>query len=292
MTAAIISRYFYNRILVNNVFLFIILSLTIYNKFVYAQSSDIIFDQIFLQQGLSQSIVKCICQDKNGFMYFGTEDGLNIYDGYEFKILRHDKDNVNSLSYNDINTLLVDHNGIIWIGTFNAGLNNYNPSNFNFNRFRHNPKNNKSLSQNNINVIFEDRSGSIWIGTDNGLNKIITDTISKTSYFLNFFNDPKDITTLSDNTVLSINQDKKGNLWIGTNSGLNKIDHQNLSSNRIEFIRFLFEPKNNSSLSNNTVRSIYEDSKGIIWIGTDNGLNKKIEKNGNISFISFKTIRI
>jgi ligand-binding sensor domain-containing protein len=96
---------------------------------IFSQSSDLIFEQIFLDQGLSQSIVKCILQDEKGFMYFGTEDGLNRYDGYKFTIIRNDPENLNSISYNDINTIFEDHLGNIWIGTFNAGLNKYDPIN-------------------------------------------------------------------------------------------------------------------------------------------------------------------
>ena len=72
---------------------------------IYPQGHDLIFQQIFLDQGLSQSIVKCIIQDREGFMYFGTEDGLNRYDGYSFIVMRNNPENINSISYNDINSL-------------------------------------------------------------------------------------------------------------------------------------------------------------------------------------------
>ena len=88
-----------------------------------------IFEQIFLEQGLSQSIVKCILQDQEGFMYFGTEDGLNRFDGYTFTVMRNNPADPNSLSYNDVNALCLDQEGNIWIGTFNSGLNKYNPYN-------------------------------------------------------------------------------------------------------------------------------------------------------------------
>ena len=92
-----------------------------------ALSDDIRFEQLFLEEGLSQSIVECIAQDHQGFMWFGTEDGLNKYDGYRFTILRNDPDDINSISYNHILSLYTDSNGIIWIGTFDSGLDRYDP---------------------------------------------------------------------------------------------------------------------------------------------------------------------
>ncbi|MEJ2617642.1 MAG: two-component regulator propeller domain-containing protein [Ignavibacteriaceae bacterium] len=73
----------------------------------YSQSSNLVFEQLFLQHGLSQSIVKCIAQDKEGFLYFGTEDGLNRYDGYTFTVMRNNPEDTNSLSYNDINSIFI-----------------------------------------------------------------------------------------------------------------------------------------------------------------------------------------
>ena len=141
----------------------IILFLYLTPSNLFSQNSDLIFEQIFLDQGLSQSIVKCILQDEKGFMYFGTEDGLNRYDGYKFTIIRNDPENLNSISYNDINTIYQDNHGNIWIGTFNAGLNKYDPINKIVTRFVNEPNDINSISHNNINDIIEDDDGAIWI---------------------------------------------------------------------------------------------------------------------------------
>jgi ligand-binding sensor domain-containing protein len=113
---------------------------------VQAQGDDLIFEQIFLEQGLSQSIVKCILQDREGFMYFGTEDGLNRYDGYTFTVMRNNPEDLNSLSYNDINAMHLDFEGNIWIGTFNSGLNKYNPYTKKVTRFLHKTTDPNSIS--------------------------------------------------------------------------------------------------------------------------------------------------
>ncbi len=236
-----------------------------------SQVSDISFDQIFLEDGLSQSIVKSIAQDKHGFMYFGTEDGLNLYDAYSFTVLRN-SDNPNSLSYNDITSLCEDKFGRLWIGTFNSGLNLYIPEKKKFIRFSYDSKNPNSLSNNNINTIIEDDK-FIWVGTDFGLNQIVNHSSDT-----NDFKVKRGIKDLSNNQLLdniriiSLFKDKKDNLWVGTNLGLYKISLKNSKIFKINIY------KNNSedlkSLSDNSVRSIYEDSEENLWIGTDNGLNK------------------
>ncbi len=266
--------------------IFLILILSHGNLF--SQSSDINFEQIFLEQGLSQSIVKAICQDKYGFMYFGTEDGLNRYDGYKFKILRHNPENNNSLSYNDITALCVDHKGIIWIGTFNAGLNRYDQTKNNFTRFINDPRNQNSISHDNINAIIEDNSGNIWIGTDYGLNKLIIDSTGNKYSFKHFFHIPNKQNTLCGNIIFSIYQDKSGNIWIGTDNGLNKIAGEKINNPSPEFIGFKHNSKDKQSLSNNNVRTILQDSYGHIWIGTDEGLNRLLTNDNSGKFRNYK----
>ncbi len=139
---------------------------------IFCQTSSLVFEQIFLEHGLSQSIVKSILQDKEGFIYFGTEDGLNRFDGYTFTVMRNNPDDPNSLSYNDINSICIDAEGNIWIGTFNSGLNKYNPYTKKIITISHYDYNDtNTISHDNINSICADSSGIIWVGTDNGLNK-------------------------------------------------------------------------------------------------------------------------
>ncbi|HEY3390996.1 MAG TPA: two-component regulator propeller domain-containing protein, partial [Prolixibacteraceae bacterium] len=90
-----------------------------------AQTSDIEYDNITLDQGLSQSTVFAITQDAQGFMWFGTQDGLNRYDGYSVKVFRHNPANNETIGDNTIRTLLCDSKGDLWIGTENNGLDRY-----------------------------------------------------------------------------------------------------------------------------------------------------------------------
>ena len=93
-----------------------------------------IFTQLSMEQGLSQTIVECIMQDSTGFMWFGTQDGLNKFDGINFTVIKQVPGKTNSLSYNHITALLESRKGVFWIGTFNGGLNKFLPKS---NRYFH-----------------------------------------------------------------------------------------------------------------------------------------------------------
>jgi ligand-binding sensor domain-containing protein len=120
------------------------------------------FENISIESGLSQSWVWCILQDKKGFMWFGTKDGLNKYDGYKFTVYKHDPGNPNSLSNNIVTALYQDRSGVPWIATEGGGLNRFDRETENFKSFRHIPNNDLSISGNSITSIFEDNSGAFW----------------------------------------------------------------------------------------------------------------------------------
>ena len=263
---------------------FLLLNSTI----IYAQGNDLIFQQIFLDQGLSQSIVKCIIQDREGFMYFGTEDGLNRYDGYTFIVMRNNPENINSISYNDINSLHLDMDGNIWIGTFNSGLNKYNPYTKKIIRFIHNPSDQSTISHNNINAICSDSSGIIWVGTDNGLNQLIPQSSDNQEYLIKrYFYKKDNFDSEGVNSVQALLMDRSQNLWIGTANGLNILFNSQESVKQDDFINYKSDINDVNTLINNVVRVIYQDDDADLWIGTDGGLNKVIQnRNGEIT--SFK----
>ena len=265
-----------------SIFILLIIILTIAAVNIFGQSSNLVFEQIFLEQGLSQSIVKCILQDKEGFMYFGTEDGLNRFDGYTFTVMRNNPDDPNSLSYNDINAISLDSEGNIWIGTFNSGLNKFNPYTKKITRFSYLHNNVNSISHNNINSICTDSAGIIWIGTDNGLNKLTPRNSKKDEYIIErIFYQPDNINSLSSNIIYSLMIDNSSNLWIGTDEGINFLGKEKIDLKQYIFKHFKSDVNKTNSISNNTVRTIYQDSKGNVWIGTDKGLNKVIKNNQN-----------
>ena len=130
-----------------------------------AQQAEIKFEHISLEQGLSQSIINTIMKDSKGFMWFGTESGLNKYDGYEFVIYKNNPFDSTSISNNQIQSTFEDEEGFIWIGTVGGGLNKFNRETETFTCYRTDPQNPKSISSDFVNFAFEDKANNIWVFT-------------------------------------------------------------------------------------------------------------------------------
>ncbi|HKJ37399.1 MAG TPA: two-component regulator propeller domain-containing protein [Anaerolineales bacterium] len=223
------------------------------------------FDHVGIEQGLSQSSVRVILQDNIGFMWFGTEDGLNRYDGYTFKTFKPDPDNPNSLSDRFINSIVEDSDGFIWIGTRQGGLNRYDPRTEKFSQYRHNDENPSSLSSDFVNALYVDSSDNLWVGTTQGLDLLDRNTGSFTRYSYDSFVPD----SLSGKSVTVIYQDNRGRLWIGTSSGgLNQFDTQSK-----KFIPYQHHPEQGDTISDNHVTAIVDAGDSTLWVGTSNGLN-------------------
>jgi ligand-binding sensor domain-containing protein/signal transduction histidine kinase len=238
------------------------------------------FEHITIEQGLSQNTVFSMLQDSKGFMWFGTEDGLNKYDGYSFQVYRHDPEDPTSISGNYIQSLYEDQVGFLWIGTL-SGLNKYNSKTEKFDHY---------LTQ-WIYCIFEDQSGTLWIGAEDGLfqfdrNKnefqlhqthtvhaLYEDQtgvlwVGTENGLFQFDRNPKRLLHVRDGKISAIYQDGEGELWIGTEDGLVRKNGE-----RQQYIRYRNDPFDPTSLIEDQVRSVYQDRSGILWIGTDNGLD-------------------
>lgn len=222
------------------------------------------FSHISIEHGLSQTSVACIYQDKIGFMWFGTMDGLNRYDGRNIKIYQTNPNDPNSLSDGTVWTIRGDKSGYLWIGTGN-GLNKFDVVTEKFTRFKNKPGDPNSLSGNNVRTIYEDKSGKLWIGTyQNALNKYDPGTGKFTRY-----QGPPDNPFKN---VYDVCEDLQGFLWIGTSStGLYRFDPVNE-----KFIYYKNIPGNADSLSDNSISSLhYDKGSGMLWIATlGGGLNK------------------
>ena len=212
---------------------FLILCITFKSLFSYG----IKFSHLTIENGLSQTSVKCIFQDSRGFLWIGTADGLNKYDGYEFKIYRNNPSSRNSLKSNDITCVFEDTKSrSLWIGTQNDGINIYSRDKDLFYRFGHDNKNNLSLSGNSIREINTDINQNLWIATLDG---------SMCRF------EPKDSTFIrpgftAKNYLKRINCfkiDETGCFWIGTANGLFKWDkdaqENDLEPVRVEFAKAL-----------------------------------------------------
>lgn len=234
------------------------------SPFVYAQEKPIKFSQFGTDAGLSQSNVTCILQGSRDFMWFGTQDGLNKYDGYVFRVYKNNPADARSLSNNYIKSIVEDRLGNIWIGTWGGGLNRYDRAKDRFTRYVHDKNNPNSLSDDFISSMYIDDKDNIWIGTESGgLNKFD----ATTGRFTVLRHVDNDSSSLSDNYVLSIYGDSHQRLWVGTFSGgLNLLNPGGQS-----FARFLHTDKNNASLAFNSVTSILEDAQHRLWVGSRGG---------------------
>jgi two-component system, sensor histidine kinase ChiS len=231
---------------------------------VFAQKDAIRFERLSLEQGLSHSTVLCALQDSEGFMWFGTYDGLNKYDGYTFTPYKPNPEDPKSLSHNVVLSLYEDRHGVLWVGTEGGGLNKFDRATEQFVHYRHDPNDPTSLGNDKIWAIYEDREGVLWVGTEGGgLNKFDRTT----EQFTRYRHDPADPTSLADDSLYTIYEDRAGVLWLGTFAGgLNAFDRE-----KQRFTRYQYDPADPTSLSYNRVRALYEDQDGVLWVGTDGG---------------------
>ena len=237
-----------------------------------AYDSDIDFENISLDEGLSQSVVTSIIQDKRGFLWFGTQDGLNRYDGNNFKVYKHDRDDPKSLSDSFVVVLHEDQTGTIWIGTNNGGLNSFDPKTEVFTRYQSDAEDPGSLAGETVAAIFEDKDGVLWVGTSGGLNRFDRDS----GEFTHYVNDPERSDSLASNMVNDIVQDKKGRYWIATTNGVDLFvaDHGH-------FTHHQNDPFDPTSISNNQVNDLFVDEQGVLWVATLGGLHRYVPETRN-----------
>jgi ligand-binding sensor domain-containing protein len=252
---------------------FWVLTTFIINCFpLFSQEYDLRFTHLSVQDGLSENAVTSIFQDRDGFLWLGTHDGLNKYDGYNFTIYNHEPNDPSSLSSNIIHTIYQDRSGVLWIGT-DRGLNRFNTHTGTFIRFLHDPGNPKSLDDNFVRVIYEDSQGMLWVSNNRGLDQL--DRANNT--FIHFRPEANNKKSLSHHMVNAMYEDRDGVLWIGTmGGGLNTFNRENG-----EFSHFLHDEADPNSLSNNHIGAICESNTGSLLIVTFDGCINTYDKDSN-----------
>ncbi|MFC2104740.1 two-component regulator propeller domain-containing protein [Bacteroidota bacterium] len=236
--------------------LWIIIFLILSNS-IWSQSKQIRFKSLTIDDGLSLSSVYSIYQDSKGFMWFCTEDGLNRYDGKNFRIFRPNELNPNSISHKWIDQIYEDNSGILWFGS-RGGITRFNPKTEVFTQYKNTLKDSRSLTNDTVICMLEDNNKQLWIGTLSGLNRIDLDT-KESSQLIAQKNELADLTSQINALLL----DKNGKVWIGTNLGLHVYDNQAQLFNKINLVS-----AENSDLR--ILSMIFENEK--LWIGTNNGL--------------------
>jgi signal transduction histidine kinase/ligand-binding sensor domain-containing protein/CheY-like chemotaxis protein len=287
---------------------------------ILAQNSTFSLERIAAQKWLNQRNITCMTQDAVGYIWFGTNNGLYRFDGYQVTEYRHDPYNLNTITHNNVNCIYADKNNVLWIGTW-GGLTKFETSNGKITRFTHDPKKSNSISSNDLRAIEEDGSGNLWIGTfGGGLNKFNKVTGESKSFQFS----SKNANSISSNYINALIQDKGGDIWIGTRRGINKLEPENSRFTQFQDLKtddeaqlvanvsclledaagriwfgtyggglmqldrrtgkikaFLAEE---NTISNNTVNDLVEEEPGTIWIATGEGLNI-MDSNGNVNVL-------
>jgi signal transduction histidine kinase/ligand-binding sensor domain-containing protein/DNA-binding response OmpR family regulator len=268
------------------VFFFHIFSLL----FPFVSHSQVInFKHININDGLSQNAVFDIIKDSKGFMWFGTKDGLNKYDGYNFVIYQHNPFDSTTLSSNYITCLFEDSRGLIWVGTNDGGVNVFHRWTQVF--YRVNLAKDSVLLRNvfEVKAITEDSQGKIWVATSgDGLFKLnVHENKGKLSFVAKrFANIPGNPYTIRSNQIFELYFDKAGYLWLGTSEGLDRMDLQT------EIVTpYIINTKNPAARENSFSGAIYAvhlANDGMFWVGTLGGLVNLDRSNGTYRYFPHK----
>lgn len=276
--------------------------LTHINKLSYAQSKNLIFNNINIEQGISQSTIEDIFQDSEGYIWLGTNDGLSRYNGYEFKIYNYEEYQ-NSISHNGITDITEDKYGNIWVNTV-SGVNKINKKTEKISNYT---EINGKIKEDSTTEIIVTKDNNILVGTYEGLN-IYNAKEDRFDIIL----EQKD--GILSSCIYSIDEDINGNIWIGTELGLNKLskdfkvletytseseiynifcDDENgfvwagsdssgllkIDTKTKEVTQYINDIEDENSIPANQVGAIIRDIKGNLWVGTTNGLARYNEKN-------------
>src|SRR5688572_27917268 len=269
---------------------------------IIAQNTDLHFKNFSNKDGLSSNLVNTILKDRYGYMWFGTEDGLNKFDGSNFRVYRHKPGDSTTIAGNAIlamcedklgnlwvgtdqslsfynrkkdvfinydfvknstaRSLAVDHLGNVWVGSY-YGLYLYNPQKGILRHYLANPEKAGHLKSNAILSVFEDRHHRIWVGTGRGVHLYVRGEDQFTTYEYS----ESDSNTIGGNWVQSITESADGCLWFATNGGLSKLLPGGKGFKNYRHI------KGTNSLVSNQVSVVAPDHRGRIWVGTEKGLN-------------------
>jgi PAS domain S-box-containing protein len=221
------------------------------------------FTRITTEDGLSSADVRAIAQDEQGFLWFGTnQSGLDRYDGHEIKVYQNDPADPGSLGQNYIWALLVDREGVLWVGT-GGGLDRYDRERDAFVHFRFDPGDPSTLANNIVLCLFQDSRGDLWVGTRGGLSRLD----KTTGRFVNYRRAEDAILSPNINSIRCIMEDPAtGLFWLGTSDGLCAFDRRTGL-----FTTFCREPFDTAAPGVNSFNAVLKSADGTFWAASEVG---------------------
>ncbi len=241
------------------------------------EAPSIRFEQLGLEDGLQQGTVYEIMQDRQGYLWMTTQDGLHRYDGYEFKVFSNTPFDTTSIASGIQTSVEETSDGDIWIVLDGKGLQRMDRSTETFSSYRHNPKDSTSLSSDFTWDLKEGQNGDFWVSTvEAGLNQMLSGEDGK---FRHFRHDPEDAGSLTSDIVFWVEEDQEGMIWVGSMNGTNRIDPE---TGTVE--RFLYDPDRAEIFYGNySVLDHYfpPGKPDIVWLATGRGLVRLDVKTGS-----------
>lgn len=234
----------------------------------FAQYTNLKFENLSTIDGLSSSTCVEIFEDKDGFLWFGTIDGLNKYNGYDFTIYRSVINDTHSISSNRIFSMEEDNQGRLWIGTGN-GLNIFDKASERFFRVNHNTDNLHSISSNLVyDLLYDEKTNVLWVATENGINKLSLDGIDPSKpdklTFTKYQTEKNNPQTIDNNEVTSILKDADQTIWAITAGKF--LNRYNTSNNNFERVKI---DVTNAYELDHIPKSVLIDNDGDFWIGNN-----------------------
>jgi ligand-binding sensor domain-containing protein/two-component sensor histidine kinase len=246
-------------------------SLRLWGQSYQSGNSTVQFERLTTEQGLSTHFVMTIMQDRKGYLWFGTGTGLDKYDGYRFTNYKFDPRDTTSLTKNQVFTLWEDRYGLIWVGT-SEGTCRFDPRTETFTRLVKSAVNPYAFTY--AQSFNEDREGTLWVG--GGFAGELRQMDRKTGqFFATNYADQLGTDPSTDQRIHLTLRDKSGTLWVGSPTGLHRLNLTPAGSgkpSRVSFTHYRHDPANSNSLSQNFVTGLYEDRHGVLWVVTSEGV--------------------
>jgi len=247
----------------------LLISLLACSSAIASQNGSLSFETIGDKYSIPHGIVTKLFQDKQGFIWIGTQNGLVRFDGYRYKIYKRDRKNRNSIAGDFIRAIHQAPDGKLWIGTMNDGVAVFDNNTETFQNFSYESDNTNGISHNRVAAILSEPNGDMWLGTGGGLN-----FFSRSENTFIRYND-----SFISNDIRSLLLDADGQLWVGTNKGLYKFIQASKS-----FVKVHSSIDDNQSFADESIEALYQSHDGKIWVGTkENGLAYLSSESGKLT---------